>query len=172
MGNGPVSRDEGKTVEKLSLILWRERELLELLAYKLELEQLVLASGRTRWLANSTREVEEVLATIRETEVLRAVAADEVAAELGLESSPTLNELAEAVPEPWSTILLDHRAAFITATREIAELSESNRGLITAGYRSARETLLSIGGSADGYSPDGSAVLDNGPRRRLVDRSL
>jgi hypothetical protein len=158
-------------VEKLSLILWRERELLELLAYKLELEQLVLASGRTRWLANATREVEEVLETLRETEVLRAVAADEVAEELGLPAGSTLSTLAEAAPEPWQSILQDHRTAFLTATREISELSESSRGLITAGYRSARETLMSIGGNADGYSPDGSAVVD-APRRRLVDRSL
>lgn len=160
-------------MEKLSLILWRERELLELLAYKLELERLVLESGRARWLANTTREVEEVLAAIRETEVLRAIAADEAASELGLDPAPTLNELAQAAPEPWATILLDHRAAFLAATKEIGQLSESNRGLITAGYRSARETLITIGGAvADGYSPDGSAVLDNGPRRRLVDRSL
>lgn len=158
-------------MEKLSLILWRERELLELLAYKLELEQLVLASGRTRWLANATREVEEVLQTLRETEVLRAVAADEVADELGLPPASTLSALAEAAPEPWQSILQDHRTAFLTATREIADLSESSRGLITAGYRSARETLMSIGGNADGYSPDGSAVVD-APRRRLVDRSL
>lgn len=158
-------------MEKLSLILWRERELLETLAYKLEVEQLILASGRTRWLAHSTKEVEEVLELLRETEVLRAIAADEVAEELGLAPAPTLSAIAEAAAEPWRAILDDHRTAFVTATREIAELSESNRGLITAGYRSARETLLSLGGNADGYSPDGSAVLD-APRKRLLDRSL
>jgi len=158
-------------VEKLSLILWRERELLELLAYKLEVEQLILAGGRTRWLARSTKEVEEVLEVLRETEVLRAVAADEVAEELGLAPAPTLAAIAERAPEPWRAILDDHRTAFVSATRQIAELSESNRGLITAGYRSARETLLSLGDNADGYSPDGSAVLDV-PRQRLLDRSL
>jgi hypothetical protein len=158
-------------VEKLSLILWRERELLETLAYKLEVEQLILASGRSRWLAHSTKEVEEVLELLRETEVLRAIAADEVAEDLGLAPAPTLSAIAEAAAEPWRAILDDHRTAFVTATREIAELSESNRGLITAGYRSARETLLSLGGNADGYSPDGSAVLD-APRKRLLDRSL
>lgn len=158
-------------MEKLSLILWRERELLERLSYKLELEQLVLASGRTRWLAHSTKEVEEVLEVLRETEVLRAIASDEVAEELGLAPAPTLAEIAEAAPEPWRGILDDHRTAFITATREIAELSESNRGLITAGYRSARETLMSLGGSADSYSATGTAVMDT-PRRRLLDRSL
>ena len=66
-------------MEKLSLILWRERELLDTLLFKLEIEQLVLASGRTRWLTRAAREVEPVLETLRETEILRAVAADEAA---------------------------------------------------------------------------------------------
>jgi acyl-CoA synthetase (AMP-forming)/AMP-acid ligase II len=48
-------------VEKLSQVLWRERELLETLQYRLEVEQLVMAAGRTRWLAHATREVETVL---------------------------------------------------------------------------------------------------------------
>jgi hypothetical protein len=159
------------SLEKLSLILWRERELLEMLAFKLELEQLVLASGRTRWLAHSTREVEEVLLRLRETEVLRAVAADEAGGEVGLPPNPSLSDLASASTEPWATILADHRTAILTTTQEIREISETNKGLLTAGYRSARETLMSIGGTADGYSPDGTAVVDL-PRRRLVDRTL
>ena len=40
--------------------------------FKLEEEQLVLAGGRTRWLAHATREVEMVLEQIRRTEVMRA----------------------------------------------------------------------------------------------------
>jgi FlgN protein len=158
-------------VEKLSLILWRERELLELLAYKLELERLVLGSGHTRWLAQSNREVEEVLVSLRETEVLRAMAADEAAHAVGLDPNPSLSGLAEAAAEPWRTILLDHRDAFLVATREIAELSDANKGLITAGYRSAHETLLAIRGTAEGYRPDGAAVTAT-PSRHLVDRSL
>ena len=50
-------------MEKLSLVLWRERELLEELHYRLEVEQLVLASGRSRWLAHATRDVDALLAT-------------------------------------------------------------------------------------------------------------
>lgn len=158
-------------MEKLSLILWRERELLELLAYKLELERLILGSGHTRWLGQANRDVEAVLVTLRETEVLRATAADEAAQEVGLESNPSLSALAEAAAEPWRTILLDHRDAFLVATREIADLSDANKGLITAGYRSAHETLLAIRGTAEGYTPDGAAV-NAAPARRLVDRSL
>ena len=51
---------------EVSTVLWTERELLELLLFKLEEEQLVLASGRTRWLAHATREVEMVIEQIRE----------------------------------------------------------------------------------------------------------
>ena len=86
-------------MEDLSLILWRERELLDTLLYKLEIEQLVLAGGRNRWLPSAAREVETVLDSIRETELLRAVAADEAAARLGLSSNPSLRALAEAVDE-------------------------------------------------------------------------
>ncbi len=159
-------------MEKLSQILWRERELLDTLLFKLEQEQLVLASGRNRWLMRAAREVENVLDTIRQTEILRSVAADEAAAMLGLEHNPSLRVLAEASDEPWRTILLDHHEAFLTVTREIAALAEANRDLITAGYRSARETLMSIGDGAEGYNADGDAVSVSGNRQRLVDWSL
>ncbi|MFL6062414.1 MAG: flagellar protein FlgN [Marmoricola sp.] len=159
-------------MEKLSQILWRERELLDTLLFKLEQEQMVLASGRTRWLMRAAREVENVLTTLRETEVLRAVAADEVAASIGLEHNPSLRVLSEAVDEPWRSILADHHEAFVTLMREIGALAEHNRDLITAGYRSARETLMSLDGGPDGYGADGAAVSVTDNRQRLLDWSL
>ena len=74
----------------LSSILWREREMLELLLFKLEEEQLVLASGRSRWLAHATREVEVVLEQIRSTEVIRATEVEAVGTALGLGPHPAL----------------------------------------------------------------------------------
>ena len=158
-------------MENLSLILWRERELLETLLFKLEQEQLVLASGNDRWLPRAAREVEAVLEAIRETEVLRAVAADDAAASIGMSPNPSLRALAEAVDEPWQSILLDHRTAFLNYTREIMELASANRDLLTSGYQSARETLMSLGDSAASYSPTGVAVVAEEPHR-LFDRSL
>lgn len=158
-------------MERLSLVLWRERELLEQLHFKLEVEQLVLASGRTRWLANAARDIDTVLSTIRETEVLRAVAADEAAAAIGMSSNPSLAALAEAADEPWGQILAEHRSAFVAVTADIGALADSNRDLISAGYRSARETLLSMGETTDGYAADGTATAEP-VRHRLVDRSL
>lgn len=159
-------------MENLSLILWRERELLETLLFKLEEEQLVLAAGRNRWLMRTATEVESVLEAIRETEVLRAVAADEVAAGLGLSHNPSLRVLAEAADEPWRTILMEHRDAFVQITREVTGLASANRELLTAGYRAAQETLLSMGASAEGYGQDGAAVVDTHREPSLVDWSL
>ncbi|WP_030482615.1 flagellar protein FlgN [Nocardioides aequoreus] len=159
-------------MDKLSQVLWRERELLESLTFKLEVEQLVLASGRTTWLARATKEVELVLEMLREAEILRAVASDEAAATLGLGSTPSLRVLAEAVDEPWRGILLDHRDAFEQATRDIEALAQRNRQLLTSGLRSAREALLSLEEATEGYGQDGVAVTGGAPAPRLVDRSL
>lgn len=159
-------------MEKLSLILWRERELLDTLLYRLEVEQLVLAGGRTHNLARAARDVESTLEDLRCTEVLRAVAADEAASLIGLGPNPALRALAEASPEPWRTMLLEHRKAFSSLSLQITEMADANRDLITSGFRSARETLLAIGdGDAQGYSPDGTVVT--GPSAAsLVDWSL
>ncbi|MFC7504867.1 flagellar export chaperone FlgN [Nocardioides sp. GCM10030258] len=159
-------------MDRLSQVLWRERELLETLAYKLDIERMVLATGRTRWLVNVTREIEEVLEDLRATEVLRATAADEAAASVGMSPNPALAALADACDDPWRGILLDHRDTMVNLAREISETSEEARGLITAGYRSARETLLAIGGTGtESYSPTGTAVVE-ARRSRLLDRSL
>jgi hypothetical protein len=166
----PTIRKEGPLVEDLSLILWRERELLETLLYKLEIEKLVLASGRSRWLATAAREVEAVLGAVRETELLRAIAADEAAASIGLASNPSLRVLAEAVDEPWRSILLDHRDAFVEYMRQITDIAAANRELLTAGQLATR-AFLSLSGLPESYAHDGRAVVDE-PRHRLLDQSI
>jgi hypothetical protein len=158
------------SMEDLSSVLWRERELLEMLAYKLEVEQLVLASGRTHWLAAAAREVEQVLERIREIELLRSVEVEVVASELGLPENASLREIADASDEPWRSIWLDHREAFTSTATQIRQLSESNRELLTAGYHAAQATLLSLSEGSGTYASDGSVESDR--RTSLVDRSL
>lgn len=158
-------------MEDLSLILWRERELLETLLYKLEVEKLVLASGSSRWLPTAAREVEAVLSILKDTELLRAVAADQAAAGIGMAANPSLRALADAVDEPWKSILLDHREAFITYTREITEIAAANRELLTVGQQAAREMFLGLTEGPASYSPDGSAVVHD-TSRRLLDQSI
>src|SRR6266704_1514339 len=113
---------------ELSSILWRERDLLELLLFKIEEEQLVLAAGRSRWLAHATREVELVLEQIR---------------------------LTDAVDEPWSDLFRQHRKTFRALTAEISALAETNRELLTAGQRAVQETMLLVSGTVQTYGRRG-----------------
>lgn len=158
------------SMEDLSSVLWRERELLETLLFKLEVEQLVLATGRTRWLAPAAREIEEVLDAIREIELLRSVEADVVAALLGLDPNPSLREIAEASDEPWKSIWLDHRETFTTVSAEISSMAENNRELLTSGYQAAKATLAALSDTPGTYTADGSTVAER--RTSLLDRSI
>jgi hypothetical protein len=155
----------------LSSILWREREMLELLVFKLEEEQLVLAGNRSRWLAHATREVEVVLEQIRKTEVLRAAEVTAVGMELGCASNPSLGDLADLAPVPWNDLLRQHRAAFMSITAEVQALANANRELLTAGQRAVRETILAMAGSVETYGRRGETVA--GARSaRLVDEAI
>ncbi len=158
------------SMENLSSILWRERELLELLLFKLEVEQLVLTSGRTQWLPAAAREIESVLEGIREVELLRALAVDAVAIQLSLRPAAPLSEIADASGEPWKSIWLDHRESFTTVATQIAEMSQSNRVLLTAGYQSAQATLLSMTERSATYGSNGTVGTDR--RVSLIDRNL
>ena len=53
---------------EVSTMLWRERDALSLLLFKLVEEQLIVSAGRTRWLANANEEIEFALEQLRGTE--------------------------------------------------------------------------------------------------------
>jgi hypothetical protein len=148
------------SLDEVSQTLWRERQLLDLLVCKLEVEQLVLAAGRTRWLPAVTREVEYVLAEVKQVELLRAVLIDAVA---------TLRELAEAAPNPWDTILEQHRIAFLTTSEELRAVARINRDLLAQGARAVQDALawLCESGERSGpetYTPVGAATTTSGAR--------
>jgi FlgN protein len=154
-----------------SSVLWHERELLELLLFKLEEEQLVLASGRTRWLARATREVETVLSEIRKAEVIRAVEVDALAKTLGLPAGASVAQLAAAAPEVWGGLFTDHRRAFLVLTNEITALAAANRELLAAGQLVNRDVLSSL---SDGLETYDSAGASRGGTlgARMIDQAL
>lgn len=158
---------------EVSAVLWRERELLELLLFKLEMEQLLLSAAHTRWLPYATREVEIILEEIRETELTRAVAVQGLAAELGLEGEPSLRDLAAAAEQPWQDLFEDHRTAFLTLTQEISDAARTNREVLLIGQRASREALLGLTDSVATYDPRGRASqAGDAVPARLVDRAL
>jgi hypothetical protein len=157
----------GMSTADLNSVLWRERELLDLLLFFLETEHLMLAAGRTRWLAHTSAEIEQTTASLREIEILRAMEADQVAAELGLDMNPALSALARAADEPWSTILDDQREALLELTAQINDKASVNRVLLAEGQRSTREALLALSPSD---ADDASAIV-TGLRSRIGNRS-
>ncbi|HYO19783.1 MAG TPA: flagellar export chaperone FlgN [Dermatophilaceae bacterium] len=125
----------------LSAGLWRIQELLELLTYKLEVQHVLVETGRARWMGRSTREIELVLQEMREAELMRAVDAGPVCDALGLPDDTPLSEIAAAAPTPWDSVLEEHRAALTRATSELSTLSRSNSEMLEASYRAVKETL-------------------------------
>jgi len=161
-------------LREVSAILWRERHLLELLLFKLDEEQLVMAAGRTRWLPRATREVEMVLEEIRQTELERAVEVSRVALDLALPAGASLRQLAEMAPPPWQGMLVEHRQAFLALTDEITVLVQTNRELLARGQKAVRELLASIGdGKIEvGAGYGGRSVVAEPGRPFLIDEAL
>jgi hypothetical protein len=153
----------------LNSVLWRERDLLDSLLYFLETEQLLLAAGRTRWLAQASAQVERTTAVLRETEIMRAVEADQVAAELGIGTDPSLSALADAAQEPWCTIFNDQREALLSLTEQVTHMASANRSMLADAQRATRAALLALestaGGAPDVFRADTAASSLVNPSR-------
>src|SRR5689334_9535915 len=160
----------------LAAVLWRQRDLLERLVYRLECEHLLLAAGRTRFLSLATAEVEELLGELRVLELQRAAAADRVAAEVDLDAGSGLERLASAVQPPWTGVLLEHREALLVLVGELAALAETNRGLMAAGLRAVEAAVAGTtgrtGSASVGYDARGRSDLLPGAGPLVVDRAL
>lgn len=130
---------------EVSEILWRERELLDMLLFKLESEQLLLKTGDVRWLSRATREIELVLEQLRLTELTRALEVAALATSLNLPLDPTLAALADVAPSPWGDLLHAHRAAFVSLVAEVTDFAEANRAALKAACGATEHRLVALG---------------------------
>ncbi len=158
---------------ELSALIWRERELLELLIFKLEEEQLLLQGGKARWLQHATREVEQVLNLVREAGLGRSVEVAALATKWGTTDDATLRELAANAPAgPWGEIFSAHLKAMGDLTAQIKELRDANSQFIRAAARSTQETLAGLGTAMNTYDSRGLDGAAPAPAARLFDQSL
>ncbi|MGT2425885.1 flagellar protein FlgN [Amnibacterium kyonggiense] len=161
------------SVNDLSSLLWRERELLEMLVFKLEEEQLLLTAGRSKWLQHATREVEQVLVHLRTAGIERTVEASSVAVAWGLPEDATLRQLAEGADEAWRDVLLSHLGALTALTSQIADLRDTNLTYLRAATRATQETLATVGtATVDpfAYGARGGQRVPAAAGARLFDR--
>jgi nucleotidyltransferase/DNA polymerase involved in DNA repair len=147
----------------LSRLLWRERELLDTLLFKLHEQNLLLVSGDPEWLPRASREIEIVLERVAEVELERAVAFDRAAVGLGLAPDPSLRDLAACAPEPWGYVLEEHHAAFVQLATRIQQSAESNRELTVAAQRATEAVLAGLAGGRElthAYAATGRPDVD------------
>ena len=149
----PFGEQHDHVLNDVSTVLWRERQLLELLVFKLEEEQLLLTAGKVRWVNHASREVEIVLEQLRAAELFVQSRSKRPPRSSGSGTYPGLRSLSQAAPEPWSSIFSRHRQAFLELTGEVRDLSERNRHLLAKGRDAAREALNWLTGNAGSAAP-------------------
>lgn len=158
--------------QHLSTLLWREQELLDLLLFKAEEKQYLILSGKTRWLPRIAHELEVVLDQLRSIEVERAAVTEAVAAELGLDSSPSLRQLAEAAPAPWGDLFTKHHEALLVAVTELRSLSDANRELVESGLAAISEALQTVRSPSAGTYTQHGRTEGNAYRAVTVEGAL
>jgi hypothetical protein len=133
---------------ELSRVLWQQRDLIERLEYRLEVQQLIMVSGRSDRLPTAVGEVEAAIAEIKRLEEQRLRIVGDVARALGLPATATITQLRNVVAAPWDVVLSDHHTAFLKLVASTEQLSTRNRDLAHHGLGEARAAVAHMGGAA------------------------
>jgi hypothetical protein len=156
---------------ELSMRLWHERELLEMLLYKLDVQQLLLASGNGRWMQFATREIEQVLESLRTTSIARVVDSAAVAAEWGAPESATLRDLVDHAPTTaWRDVFADHLRVLTRLVAEIGQIRDANVQQLSAVMRATQETIAGLGSDTGEYTIGGTRAGEDAAR--IVDTEM
>jgi hypothetical protein len=124
----------------LSDVLWRERQLLDLLVFRLATERNV-DPAHLRWAAYAADDVDRESERLRLVEMERATVAAEEAQRLGLSPLSSLAELAAAAPEPWNVILDRHREALADLTDQVASGARESRARLRVDLAEVRREI-------------------------------
>lgn len=135
------------SLAQLSRVLWQQRDLIEVLEYRLEVQQLLMIAGRSDRLSIAVGEVEGALDAIRTVEETRLRVVAEAATALGLPSTATLTQIRTAAPEPWDFVLGDHHSAFLRLVASTEELSARARELAQKGLGETRAAFSHLNGA-------------------------
>lgn len=131
---------------ELSRVLWQQRALVEVLGYRLEVQQLLMISGRDQRLPLAVGEVEGTLAEIRRVEELRDRITADCAAAMGLDRQATLTMIRDRCGDPWDSVLGDHQVKLLELATDAEELAARNRELAGRGMEDARQMVRRLGG--------------------------
>ncbi|MCK2026553.1 flagellar protein FlgN [Microbacterium sp. SSW1-47] len=156
---------------ELSMQLWRERELLEMLLFKLDEQQLLLAAGRSHWIQFAAREIDQVLDRLRSAGLARAVEVAGVAQEWGASDEATITELIEHAPEgAWADVLTDHLRALVRLTAEVEQMRDSTAEQLSGVLRATQETIAALGVESGEYTTRGDRAREDSAR--IIDTEM
>jgi hypothetical protein len=165
--------------EELSRRLWLLRQQLEQLLCALDIQQLVLANDRLRWLPMVSENVEQLVDDVRQSEAERLAVSRRLTGTLGLPEDATLAELADAAGEPYTQMWRQHRLHMLALHAEIDGITQSNFDLSRRGAATTREIVGALTGNesqtydAQAYGPtaQASARRPARPTPSIFDRS-
>lgn len=155
---------------ELADTLSAERSLLETLLFKLVEARLVLAADEARFVPQAMAEIDSAVKRIRAGESMRSRMVGELADAIGQpREKVTLSFLAGWAPEPYRTMLADHRDHFQRLTTEIERALAQNRRLASQAMDNVAASLGTLIGQPPMavYDSQGSRheTLYNGPVR-------
>ena len=108
---------------ELSASLWRERNLFEILEYKLEVEHLLLAAGNSKWIGRVTDEIDDVVGALRKLNLIRDLEIERLADEWDISGRASLREIVQAAPDAvWADIFGAHLGALLELAGRIRTL--------------------------------------------------
>lgn len=145
---------------QLNGLLWRYRPYLDRFEFLLEVQLMVLSSGRQEWQRQMADLFEET------AEVLNGL---DLEREVLLAGPMNLTALVAGAPEPWNEILAEQQAELETTTSRITALRQRNTQAITdgaAGLNQLIDALVAASGQFQGeagpsYGQDGQLEQGN-----------
>lgn len=123
MAHAACRRADGNVVDEVVAVLSREQRALERLLFRLHHARRVLVDGDERFLSIAADELEDAAHTVRELEAARS-------AVLRANGS-SLSDLADESPEPYCSLLQEHRSALGQLAGEVGAMIETTQALAT-----------------------------------------
>jgi hypothetical protein len=146
---------------ELSALLWQERELLDLLEYRLEVQHALLTAGSGRWAQRAADDIESATAQLRKLNLVRDLEVQAVAREWGVpDELPTLRSLIAAAPAdgPWPEIFTAHLRAMLASVERVGARRDENGRLLREAIRHTQESLAGTGDRPGTYTAHGVAA--------------
>jgi hypothetical protein len=151
------------SLERLALCLGQQLTALRHLCFKFEIQEVVLTSGRQKWLDETTAELERAVDSLQETDRALRDALQRAAVAVNLSPEATVREVAAAVPEPWSYVLDEHRNGMQQLIDRVSQLSRSNRQLLARGHAATVAAMSFLGAQVpSGYDSRGQMAPVSG----------